>query len=220
MAEKDSIHIELDAKPFNIDSDDMNLSGQLALIEENSMEISSDQNIASNIVNNNMLINNQSTSSTNIRFDRCNEITLGNIVNVAMPQWPRTMSTVSDVASEIEDSIIYKKTPTIKAMMESTQKLNDKYLDIFCIKLGHKFQSLSVHLKIDENDVHQALEDNKQYGTCEVLFQILSKYFQIHDQYRNVGWLTRFLWKNNYKQNVWGVKELFKMLKEIDEEEA
>ena len=168
MTEKNSNHIELDANPFKVDSDDKKLSSQLALIEENSLEIFPNHNNASNIVSNNMLVNNQNASSTNITFDRCNEITLGNIVNVALPQWPTAINTVSGIPSEIEDSIIYKKTPTIKAMMESTQKLNDKYLDIFCIKLGHKFQSLSVHLKIDEIDVQQAMEDNKQYGTCEV----------------------------------------------------
>lgn len=157
-------HIELDANPFKEDLDEKNLSGQMAHFGENSSEISP----YPNIVNNNMMINSQHASSTNVTFNRCNEITLGNIVNVALPQWPRTISTISDVSSEIDDSIIYRKTPTVKAMMESTQKLNDKYLDIFCIKLGHKFQSLSVHLKIDEIDVHQAMEDNRQYGTCEV----------------------------------------------------
>jgi len=169
MTEKEINNIELDANPFTVDSDDKYLSDQPALIGENSVEIFPN-NLAGNVVNNNMLINNQNASSTNIRFNRCNEITLGNIVNVALPQWPRVINTVSDVSSEIEDSIIYKKTPTIKAMMESTQRLNDKYLDIFCIKLGHKFQSLSVYLKIDEIDVQQAMEDNKQYGTCEVYF--------------------------------------------------
>lgn len=169
MSDKDHEKFQLDARPFAINQADPKEDKPN---EQNSLEVYSNNNNNNNtavsaIVNNNMLVNNQSTSSTNISFNECNGITLGNFVTVlGHPQWPQAINATADVPQE--ESLIYRKTPTIKAMMESDQRLNDKYLDIFCVKLGHKYQSVSVHLRIDDLDVQQAIEDHKQYGTAEV----------------------------------------------------
>lgn len=159
--------LAIDANVFNISPTNSNANLDLVPSSSNSVEVHNNNTVGA-IYNRNLQVNNQNTTSTNITFQDCENITLGNFISVGLSRRTPTVNTVAEIPPGVEESIVYKKTPTIKAMMESNQRLNDKYLDIFCAKLGHKFQSLSVHLMIDELDVQQAFEDHKQYGTVEV----------------------------------------------------
>lgn len=183
MSDKENDRIELDANPFAIEvANNSNSATELVETENNSIEIYNNaSNAISTVVNNNMLVNNQHASSTNISFEGCNGITFGNILNFGtLAHHPQTITTVAELPIDMEESIAYRKTPTIKAMMESTQRLNDKYLDIFCAKLGHKYQAISTYLKIDEVDIKQAVEDHKLYGFSEVSVDSVNMH-HLHD---------------------------------------
>lgn len=43
-------------------------------------------------------------------------------------------------------------------------------------------------------------------------------YFQTHQEQANVGWFTRFLWKNQFLETVHNVKDRIKQLRQIEVE--
>lgn len=50
-----------------------------------------------------------------------------------------------------------------------------------------------------------------------MIYQLLNTYFQTHQELATIGWFTSFLWKYNFKETVYNVKERLKELKQIEE---
>lgn len=117
------------------------------------------------VTNNNMLIANQ-TLSTNLTFDRCSGITLGNQITIGMSRneiapWQKngTMKTIDP-----EDESFITKTPTISKMLKSTESIPVEFLDCVSKNLGHRWREVPVLLNIDSLFVQLQYEDHFDKG--------------------------------------------------------
>jgi len=170
------------------------------------------------IVQNNMMLSQRNVSSM-MTFNGCNGITLGTVVNVGWSPGRsraanRTLRTVAK-----EDESVYRKTPTIKLMLESTDTISLAFLDCVAEYFGNRWREVTILLDINKLFVDRMYEDFfDKGGTKEVIFQILSKYFKDHQNEATVGWLTTFLWNNRFRQTVFAVKESYKELKRLESE--
>lgn len=50
----------------------------------------------------------------------------------------------------------------------------------------------------------------------QVVFQVLSHFFQNNKNKSTIGWLVNFLWRNGFRKTVWNVRETYKFLQEMD----
>lgn len=186
-------------------------------------------------VNNNMLLRQSNTSST-MTFNGCNGITLGTIVNVG---WSPGNSSIASkpvkTVAKIDESV-YRKTPTIKAMLESNEPITDAYLDCVSANFGSRWKEITILLEINQLIVERMYEDYFEKGGTkevnqnflltgdeshkffQVVFQVLSKYLKDHQTYSTVGWLTSYLWDNGFRKTVWTVREHYKELKRLERE--
>ncbi|KAG5681918.1 hypothetical protein PVAND_011322 [Polypedilum vanderplanki] len=220
MSNKENKKIAIDAWPSS------SVNGVVATTNPspNELEIYNGYNNNNNaVINNNMLVNHQSNSATNLIFENSRNISIGNTINVG---WnPVVANNAGSLVranqnTQIEESFIYrKKTPTISEMMKSKQPLNEKYLDMFCDNFGSRYRSVAVLLNVSDLFFQRMYEDHFQRGTGEVIYQVLYHHFQQNQDIATVGWFTTFLWDNGFRQTVWEVKEYYKKLKKMDEDD-
>ncbi|CAO1403085.1 unnamed protein product [Diamesa tonsa] len=184
----------------------------------NQMALSPILNMSSAVTNHNMLVSNQSLS-TNLTFERCSGITLGNQITIDMSRneiapWNKN-GTVKTIDAEDESYIT--KTPTISKMLKSIQPIPVEFLDCVSKNLGHRWREVPVLLNIDSLFVQLQYEDHfDKGGIKEVVFQVLSHYFQNNENKSTIGWLVNFLWRNGFRKTVWNVRETYKFLQEMD----
>lgn len=121
-------------------------------------------------VNNSMVLSNQTNSSSVIKFDNCKNITLGSVFNVGwLPGTGGIVAepNISNVARSKE--ALYRKTPTIKQMLESTDLISSAFLDIVAGNFGAKWKDVTILLQINQLFVERMYEDyNDRGGTKEV----------------------------------------------------
>jgi len=169
-------------------------------------------------VNNNMMLSQRNVSSM-MTFNGCNGITLGTVVNVGWSPGRLRAANRTVKALAKEDESVYRKTPTIKVMLESTDPITLAFLDCVSEYFGSRYREVTILLDINKLFVDRMYEDFfDKGGTKEVIFQILSKYFKDHPSEATVGWLTTFLWNNRFRQTVFAVKESYKELKRLENE--
>lgn len=160
--EDNSTHLlEKDAAP---------ISGQSSEIVEYSSE-NGDLEIVENInrtVNNNMILSNQTNTSAVFKFDNCRGINLGSVFNVG---W--SPGNAGIVAEPNKSSVarskeaLYKKTPTIKAMLESSDPISLGFLDIVSGNFGARWKEVTILLQINQLFVERMYEDYNDKGGCK-----------------------------------------------------
>jgi hypothetical protein len=162
MSDKENLPLQIDATLIEASKSDQN---SIIEIDPNAVQ-NLNLNHLNSVINNNLLVTNQNNATTNFTFESCNGITLGNIVNIN-PGWSpgsSQNSSIADMSQDTEINLVYKKTPTIKAMMLSEDPLDEQFLDIFCANFGAGWKSLTVHLQINELFVQRMYEDHFQFG--------------------------------------------------------
>lgn len=142
----------------------------------NQMALSPILNMTRAVTNNNMLVSNQS-SSTNLTFEKCSGITLGNQITIDMSRnevasWNKN-GTVK--AIDAEDESFITKTPTISKMLKSIEAIPVEFLDCVSKNLGHRWREVPVLLNIDSLFVQLQYEDHfDKGGIKEVRFNCKS----------------------------------------------
>ena len=228
---------EKDAVPTEINNSALVKQSEEVIEEIETSE--SNQLIANNhqIVNNNMLLS-QSNTSSMMTFNGCNGITLGTVVNVGWS--PGRSSIVNKPVKTVAklDESVYRKTPTIKEMLESNEPISPAFLDCVSANFGARWKEITILLKINQLFVERMYEDyfdkggikevkkklfllngkSKERFFFQVIFQILSNYLKDNQSYSTVGWLTTYLWNNGFRRTVWTVKEHYKELKRLERE--
>jgi hypothetical protein len=119
---------------------------------------------------NNMMVASQTNSSSILRFDNCRNVTLGNVFNVG--GWMGNAGVVarSDMVPLKGKEPPYSKTPTVKAMMESSDPITPAFLDILSGYFGARWKEVTILLQINQLFVERMFEDNNERGgTKEVI---------------------------------------------------
>ena len=133
------------------------------------------------------------------------------------------------------DEAIYKKTPTIKAMMESKEPLTNHFLYFLSENFGNRWREVIMVLQVDQLYVHRMYKDySDKAGTREVnfivpkferktfltslfpsfqvVFQCMKKFFEANEDKARIGWLITLLWSYRFRKTVWSAKEYYKTL--------
>lgn len=127
---------------------------------------------ANRAFNNNMVLANQTNSAAVLNFEKCSGITLGTVINVGWSPGSSALVPAAGNATVKEDESAYKKTPTIKTMMETEKAISTAFLDNVSGNFGTRWREVAVLLEINPLFVDRMYEDyyNKD-GTKEVTFQ-------------------------------------------------
>lgn len=148
---------EKDAVPHN------NTVTELVRSESNNSElVEVNENIAQTL-NNNMVVR-QSNSTVNYEINNSSGFTIGSVFKFGLPASATTPLTVGTVPAEKSDEHVYKKTPTIKQMMESRDPLLSSFLDNIAGHFGARWREITILLGIDQYYVDRMHEDYFQKG--------------------------------------------------------
>lgn len=139
MIEKDAVPIESDPLIEEVNTEVVTFSGEGRIVESAS----------------NMVLSNQTNSSSVVTFEKCNGITLGTVINVGFPMG--TSRAVEKHKNHDRDP--FKKTPTIKEMLECHKPISDGFMDIISENFGGKWREATVVLGIKKLDVDRMYED-------------------------------------------------------------
>ncbi|CRL02395.1 CLUMA_CG015242, isoform A, partial [Clunio marinus] len=167
--------------------------------------------------NNNATLTSQNNSTAVINIENCNGIHFGMIMNVGFNRTPDNVDKQMKPLNVGDEQNIYMKTPTIKEMMESKEPLSPIFLNIVSEEFGSRWREFLILLQIDTLFVDRMREDHfDKGGTSEVVYRVLSKFFQENFEKANIGWIISFLWKNDFRKTVWKIKESYKQLKNLN----
>lgn len=114
---------------------------------------------------NNAVIQNINSLAYNIQQSQ--NVHVGTVVNVKVPM--RNLVVSHQIIQDEKD--VYKKTPSIKEMMNCSDKLSTGFLDHICKHFGDRWRDVTVLLDIDQLHVERIKEDElffKKGGTKEV----------------------------------------------------
>lgn len=120
-------------------------------------------------VSNNLSLS-QTNSATSYTFNGCNGITLGSVFQVGSlaPARSTVVSTPKRASPKFDESV-YKKTPTIKAMMESSEPISTAFLNFISSNFGSRWREITILLEINQLFVDRMYEDYfYSEGTKEV----------------------------------------------------
>ena len=150
----------------------------------NQMSLSPNLNMSTAArINNNMLVSNQSLS-TNLTFERCSGITLGNQITIDMSTNALAPWNKNGTAKIIdpEDESFITKTPTIAKMLKSIEPIPVEFLDCVSKNLGHRWREIPMLLNVDSLFVQLQYEDHFDKGgikevrfDCKSLFNFLTQ---------------------------------------------
>lgn len=125
-------------------------------------------------VNNNMLTaqTNSSTVTTSnvMNFNKCNGINVGTVVHIGWsPGCSKAAAKPKNSVVPIDETV-YKKTPTIKAMLESKDPISPGFLDEVSGNFGFRWREITILLEISQLFVDRMYEDyNERGGKREVI---------------------------------------------------
>lgn len=147
---------EKDAVPCN------NTVTELVRSDSNNSElVEANENIAT--LNNNMVLR-QSSSTVNYEINNSSGFTIGSVFKFGLPASATAPLTVATIPAEKSDEHVYKKTPTIKQMMESKDPLLSSFLDNIAGHFGARWREITILLGIDQYYVDRMHEDYFQKG--------------------------------------------------------
>lgn len=127
---------------------------------------------------------NQMNSSSVISFENCSGITIGSnfFINASTLPAP-AVTNANSFSLDMDETEIYRKTPTIKEMLESKEPMSSAFQELVAQSLGTRWEEISVLLGISEIIVENLYEDNfKKGGIKEVNEWNCSRYRN------NVNW--------------------------------
>lgn len=157
---------EKDAVPYNNTVTELVRSNS-----DNSELVEANENIAQTLNNNNMVVR-QSSSTVNYEINNSSGFTIGSVFKFGLPASATAPLTVATVPAEKSDEHVYKKTPTIKQMMESRDPLLSAFLDNIAGNFGSRWREITILLGVDQYYVDRMHEDYFQKGgTQEVKFK-------------------------------------------------
>ena len=116
------------------------------------------------VIENNMILANQTNSSSVIRFDNCNGVTLGSIFNIGFPTRNNVVAQPNIGTIEKFKEEPYGKTPTIKEMMKCTELISPAFLDILSGLFGARWKEAMILLQINQLFVERMIEDYSERG--------------------------------------------------------
>lgn len=124
-------------------------------INTNSLEIGENNGVIQNI------------SSMSYNIQNSHGVHIGNVINVKIPM--QNLQVSPQILHDEKN--VYKKTPTIKEMMNSPERLSSGFLDHICKYFGERWRDVTLLLDIDQLYVERIKEDElifKKGGTKEV----------------------------------------------------
>jgi hypothetical protein len=128
-----------------------------------------DQSMTNNY-NTNVMLSRVSNNASTITLNGCKEILIGNSTNVMVGWSPGNFNAVAEqkpnsaLTKLHDDESVYRKTPTIKKMMESNEAIENTFLDYVCRNLGFRWREMTVQLRINQLFVDQMYIDNFDKG--------------------------------------------------------
>lgn len=131
-------------------------------------------------IDRNLIVQNQNISSMTYSIENSTGVHIGTMVNIDLqiPQNINNQRTLQTSEQVRQDEIkTYKKTPTVKMMMECKDRLSDGFLDHICKHFGERWKDVTFFLDIDPTLVGLFNADDKNSGcgsTKEVSFHIFS----------------------------------------------
>lgn len=128
------------------------------------------------VVNNNTLmsqLNSTTMNASTTTFNGCNKIHIGTTINIG--RQPSSSVSIANnkpnQAVECIDESVYKKTPTIKKLLASTEPITPAFLDNVSENFGKRWREITIYLKINQLFVDRMIEDYyDKGGTKEVIF--------------------------------------------------
>lgn len=119
---------------------------------------------------NNMVLSNQTNSQAVFKFENCKGITLGSVFNMGWGQGNNGVIAEPNISNQVRTrESIYKKTPTIKEMLESTEPISTTFLDIVAGNFGLRWKEVTILLQINQLKVDRKYADFfERGGTKEV----------------------------------------------------
>lgn len=172
IIEKDAVCTEVAEK--NEVTDDTNATES---VERYNTGYNQNQSAVNN--NNNTILHaTENQNALMMTFNGCQGISIGNSTSVNLgwsPGMGASNFVVADrtprsaLARNHDDESIYRKTPTIKKMMENDKPIPDTLLDNVCANLGFRWREVTVQLHINELFVDQMYIDHfDRFGIREV----------------------------------------------------
>lgn len=119
---------------------------------------------------NNTVLSNQTNSQAIFKFDNCKGITLGSVFNMGWSQGNTSNVAEPNISNQVRSrESVYKKTPTIKEMLESTEPISTAFLDIVAGNFGLRWKEVTILLQINQLTVDRKYADYfERGGTKEV----------------------------------------------------
>jgi len=157
------------------------------------------------------------------RYGSAPMVSIEGSTNINIQVWgPNNMQDIPRRENNAEFNInayVFRRSPTISKMMASREKISPAFLDKISESFGSRWRALTVLLEIDQIFVERMWEDNfTNGGTKEVLYKVLSRYMTEHEEASTIGPFITFLWKNEFRQSVFTIKNHYKQLKMMDDE--
>lgn len=145
-----------------------------ALVARNEEVIKYSQSNSHQLVNNNTVLTNNSAHVTT--FNNCNGLTFGGVYNIG---WSPGSSKQTKAVAKLDESV-YRKTPTIKEMLESNEPLSAAYLDCVSANFGLRWREITILLEINQLFVDRMYEDNFEKGGVKEVNRIFRTRIQLN----------------------------------------
>lgn len=131
-------------------------------------ERSKDDSVTAKVVNNSLQLNQANTRNVIIRG---NNIHHGDVHYHHPPQTKQLVLPSKELLRMIDhEKNIYLKTESISKMAKSTERLSEKYLDIFAANFGQRYEQVPILLNIESLDIERMNVDHfNRGGSREVM---------------------------------------------------
>ncbi|XP_059614350.1 protein immune deficiency [Phlebotomus argentipes] len=147
------------------------------------------------------------TQACNVfQFSNVNNLHIGSVYNISTEPGRISPRQRSGQSGER----IYRKTPSIDAMMKSQEKLEHEHIEIIATHLGEDWRNVARDLGYSQGQIDQLMEDNHISGVKEVIYQMILGWTQ-EDTTATLGRITEVLWRRRpHQEVVYYLKEYWK----------
>uniref|UniRef100_A0A1B0D139 Uncharacterized protein n=2 Tax=Phlebotomus papatasi TaxID=29031 RepID=A0A1B0D139_PHLPP len=147
------------------------------------------------------------TQACNVfQFTNVNNLHIGSVFNITTE--PERISPRSRRSQDGER--VFRKTPSIDAMMKSQEKLEHEHIEIIAMHLGEDWRNVARDLGYSQGQIDQLLEDHHITGVKEVIYQMILGWTQ-EDTTATLGRITEILWRRRpHQEVVYHLKEYWK----------
>lgn len=145
--------VQMDSVPFPVISDASNQRHSSSSVQSPNMSMT------------------QNNASTIMTFEKCSGLTIGSTSNyfLGSSNQPWNVAKPQTTTALVEDSEVYRKTPTIKEMLESRILISPAFQELVAQSFGSRWAEVFVMLGVSRILVEKLYEDNfNKGGTKEV----------------------------------------------------